>query len=138
MKPELEKALTGVLEVIKEAATQVGAVAKEQLPLVVREYLSWGVAEAVTWIALGLVVWCVGMYVGVVIHRSSSNACVSEYCRDPECSHMRRRTLFGLIFLPCISTMLLVMISFSSVLTLIQIQVAPRVYLLEQVKEMLK
>ena len=58
MSEQLQTALADVLTVLKDAAAWSAAAAKQELPLLVQEYLRWGVVEAVACAAgWGLVVY---------------------------------------------------------------------------------
>lgn len=128
MNEQLSKALADVLVVVKDGALFAAAQAKNELPVLVEEYLRWGVADA----ALGLFFWVlasVGLYK------------VGRYLRTREDWHGDEAEMLGrfagFVVVPlgqagaCISV-------FASASTMVQILIAPRVYLLERLSDLVK
>jgi len=137
----LQNTLNEILAALAKAAEQAGAVAQEQLPLLVQEYLRWGFVEALVTVLLLAVLFCVAVTLAVRAHRWGGKACgcgqafkpnghTNYYCNDPG---------------PCIGVILLGVAAaaccvglFNHGSTALQIWIAPRVYLLERVSEMVR
>ena len=141
MSAELQAALTKLVEGLLATAEKAGQVGQEQLPLVIQEYLAWGIWRAALtlgtlWVIAGWLLW-----VGRYISRTPGGPCIAEYCQDrsegrPCERHMRVRDVFGSVIFRVVA-----LIPFGiggiEAATIIKIYVAPRVYLIDQLRGML-
>lgn len=112
MTPELQKALA-------EMIATVNTTAQRELPLVVQEYLRWGVWSAGLGVTAGLLV---GILAAVLFRVAQS-----ERLDDEDMTMM-----VSIASVICMVGTLFLLIP--NIYHLIQIHVAPRVYLLEQLK----
>jgi hypothetical protein len=126
MSAELQKVLADVIGSLQSASAQVGVVAKEQLPLLVQEYLKWGIAKAGIDLVFSLVVIYLCYKVG-----SWFGSRASAWWED-ECHPFG---YMGVLIAGVLSIMAFVSI-WQDILTVTNVYLAPRVYLLEQVAKL--
>lgn len=122
MDAELQKAIANFLTLLTDAGSAAGDAAKKELPTIIKEYLKWGFSNAAVWLCIGVAILIVGTVVSIKIRRV-----------DPDDDDWR---LGGIV---CQIGASIVGLAFiiPNVLTMVQIYVAPRVYLLEQARDML-
>lgn len=145
MNEQLKSALGDVIKALTDAVHTVGSVAKEQLPLLVREYLRWGAVDAGLWIGLQvvliLVVWKVGKHLRGYAYEGYEWANTSydtrTFRQDSAVDRMNMGRMFGWV-IPSVVIPLAAVAAVFNIFTLVEILVAPRVYLLEQLKELIK
>ena len=126
MSNELQAALTKLLESLLATAEKAVDLGAEQLPLVVQEYLAWGIAAAAVWAVFCTLTLIAGL---AAMRWTWGNERLWDYLNEP-----------AGIFLTLGSGCMVVggiVGSITNTLTLIQITVAPRVYLIEQLRGML-
>ena len=123
MSKELQAALTELLQKTLTGVEKAGDFAVEQAPLVVQEYLAWGFWSSAF--------WATALLIPVVIYAFQ----LRRFCRwawDNSDSDAE--------VLPVICTIAAVVVAgigLSFVSDMIQIAVAPRVYIIEQLKALL-
>ena len=132
MNEQLQTALADVLTVLKDAATWSAAAAKQELPLLVQEHLRWGLVEAVACAAgWGLIVYGL-LRLGKVCRKFPYRSCRSTYGGDGRA--------FGLAMGNVGFRVLAAFFSigvFANLMVAVKILAAPRVYLLEQVSQLM-
>lgn len=118
MNPQLQSALAEILKLLTDAAKVAGTMGKEQLPLLVQEILKWGMISAAFWTGFGLLLLAGG--IGLVR--------ASLYGRGDESTGVG-----GLLMI----TAGLFAIGWNTY-NLLYIYTAPRLYLLDQIKDLIK
>lgn len=125
MKAVLKEFFVSMLDGIKQA----GSFVKEQLPLVLQEYIAWGfwsnLATCVVWlILLFLAIW-----INIKMHKAEW---FEDSCGDPSMA------ILVPIVLSITSLITLFLVFIPSLLEMIKTVVAPRVYLIEKIAELIK
>ena len=115
MDEQLQKAMADIFVVVKDAATFTAAQAQGQLPVLVEEYLRWGALDA----ALGIVYWgLLGMF---------GYRCIVWAQED----RRSNEAVFAGYLIGGASALVSFIAVGINVSVLVQVLVAPRVYLLE-------
>lgn len=131
MNEQLQTALADVVTVLKDATAWSAAVAKQELPLLVQEYLRWGVVDAVACaVGWGLIVYGL-LRLGKV--------CREFPYREPRNHYGGEGRAFGLAMGSIGFRALAALFSvgvFVNLMVAAKILAAPRVYLLEQVSQL--
>jgi hypothetical protein len=128
MKPELQEK---IYTWITEAAQKVGDWSSTEIPLFVTEYLQWKFVEA----AMYTVVWAIGVAIASLFIPS-----LKRWCFDKQ---VRKESDDISILIFVIVAMIFIMITITSspydeIRDMLQIHIAPKVYLLEKASELLK
>jgi hypothetical protein len=129
MSDQMKATLEEILKYLQRGIEQVGSVTQEQIPLLVQEYLKWGFAEAMM-----AVILCVTMWAVFPLMLRSGVKSVSK--DETNGLGWLKAGIGGLGTF--VAFAITVDLGYPSLMTAIQIYVAPRVYLLEQVKELMK
>lgn len=132
MNEQLQAALADILKSLQAGADQVGGVAREQLPLLVQEYLAWGFWRASFWCVFGVALVAAALLISGHVRRTlkSFDNCSGDMEEMAWVLLGRGLQIFGPV--PGVIVFLL------NAQAALQIAVAPRVYLLEQVAKLVK
>lgn len=126
MKAVLKEFFVSMLDGIKQA----GSFVKEQLPLVLQEYIAWGF-----WSNLATcVVWLILLFLAIWINIKMHKAEWFKLDRDGDPS----MTILVPILLSVAALLTLFLVFIPSLLEMIKTLVAPRVYLIEKIAELIK
>lgn len=128
MNEKLQAALADILKLLTDAASSVGTAAQTEIPLLVREILVYRWWEAVGWVCLAAIPMILLWTAGVKLARWG--------LRDDDVD-TQFATFFGACMITAVS-FIPASVVWTNILTAIKISVAPRLYLLEQVKELIK
>jgi hypothetical protein len=136
LNDQLQAALAEILKSLHAASQQVGEVAKEQLPLLVQEYLRWGFTSNAL-VACAFAAATVPMAViGIRCYRAGFAMVGTKdshgYANDPFGWFMGASVMGAL----CAFTLLAGV--GGAVYNMVQIAIAPRVYLLERVASLVR
>ena len=128
MKPELQEK---IYTWITEAAQKVGDWSSTEIPLFVTEYLQWKFVEA----GMYTVIWAI-----VVAIMLSFTPRFKRWCFDKQ---VRKDSDDLTIAIFCLVTLLFVAVAvislpYDEIKDMLQIHIAPKVYLLEKASELLK
>jgi hypothetical protein len=124
---KLEGALADILKLLTEGAQAVGTAAQQEIPLLVQEILLYRFWEAVVWGSLLLIPVLVLLY---TIRRAWMYKNIPDNADDEDVQ-------FGCVFVSLMLTLGLIFTgsaSLSYYMDAVKISIAPRLYLLEQVK----
>ncbi len=131
MDPQLQKAFADIVAALQASAQQIGAAAQEQLPLLVQEYLKWGAFEASRWMTFELcgVVIVFGFLTILWGYTFLSRNRLDDGSFD---------ALIGVSLLGWVLIVVLAIFGYLNYMTMKQIEMAPRVYLIEKIKGIVK
>ena len=130
MNEQLQTALADVLTVLKDAATWSAAAAKQELPLLVQEHLRWGLVEAVACAAgWGLIVYGL-LRLGKVCRKFPYEE--SHWHNDGRAVGLAMGNVGFRVLAAFFSIGV-----FANLMVAVKILAAPRVYLLEQVSQLM-
>ena len=128
MKPELQEK---IYTWITEAAQKVGDWSSTEIPLFVTEYLQWKFVEA----GMYTVVWTIAMAIVLSFAPRFKRWCFDKQVRDDS----EELTPVAFVFLTLLSVVVMVTsFPYDEVKDMLQIHIAPKVYLLEKASELLK
>jgi hypothetical protein len=127
----MEEKLTQYLEELVATLKEGGQFAMEQLPLFVHEYLSWGFWESVIWGAILLSASSILIYMAKLFFNKYNGYEPTSYLDD---GHMLYIIVSGI---SAIGSIFAVVGAITNILTAIKITVAPRVYLIENLTNLL-
>lgn len=116
----LTEALDSVLLFVKEGM----ALAKTEVPIVINELLAWGLWSSVVWLVIGVLLLGIGIFFVVLGIKESRKNSYSD------------ADIFYFI-LSLIFSAAGIITSISHTLNIIQINVAPRVYLIEKISTLM-
>lgn len=127
MNDQLQKALADIITTLQKGAEQVGTVAQEQVPLLVQEYLAWGFWSAAINAAVcgGILLALLATF--LVALRKSRGRWDGQGPTVPIVTFIVSGVLLFALGVP------LLIEGIGAGKELVQISIAPRVYLLEQV-----
>jgi hypothetical protein len=133
MNEQVMKALTDMLTLSAEALKSGAQMAQQELPIVVKEYLAWGMAEAITWATIGMIIVLLCALIGWKSrkHFVAKNATSSS-------GHYYDGDIVACWFAQSGVSLIGIVMVIVNGRTIIQIAVAPRVYLIEQISAMVK
>ena len=128
MKPELQEK---IYTWITEAAQKVGDWSSTEIPLFVTEYLQWKFVEA----GMYTVVWAIAMAIVLSFTPRFKRWCFDKQVRDDS------DDISLAIF--CFATVVFIVVTaisfpYEQIKDMLQIHIAPKVYLLEKASELLK
>lgn len=128
MKPELQEK---IYTWITEAAQKVGDWSSTEIPLFVTEYLQWKIVEA----GMYTVVWTIAVAIVLSFTPRFKRWCFDEQVRD----NSEEFTPVAFVFLTLLSVVVAVIsLPYDEIKDMLQIHIAPKVYLLEKASELLK
>lgn len=127
MNEQLQKALADVIVALTESAKSVGSVAQRELPLVVQEYLRWGFIYNLVYGLALVLIGALVIFAAVKLGRWMVGD--EEAVEHPELIFAVFGAGGGVVAIVTASDYLL---------TALQVYVAPRVYLLERIKELVR
>jgi hypothetical protein len=135
MNEQLQKSLGEILALLTESAKQIGTTAQQEVPLLVQEYLRWGLWSAASFAGVAL------LLLGAVWIFTARLTRASERMDDTNRDWMSGRTDRGDAILAVFWVRLAACVVFGGIAlqngyVALQIIVAPRVYLLEQLMGM--
>lgn len=123
MSDQLQAALVDILKVLSDSVKSLSATGAQELPQLVREYLAWGIASS--WFFVGLGVFLIGG--GAVIGT-----------RVPRWFDEHDDIRVVPIILGIVIGVIGCIVIGANIYDIIQIQTAPRVYLLQQVLNLMQ
>lgn len=142
MEEQLQKSLAGILAFLQEGMEAGVNFASEQVPLFIQEILAWGVYEATLWLLVFALVFGV---VPELFKRRVKNTYLKEYssymktptARYEGCSDEAFVWVASQVVVPYLGRTLAITFVFNQLLTIGKILVAPRLYLLEKIGELI-
>lgn len=129
MSDQMKKALGDILAMLADDVKALDQQAHTQVPLLVQEYIKWGLYQCWFWIAIGVIIGVAGLLVGRMLKRHAPN--MTDYDDRDFVAFIGWAMQFvgpvlGFFFIA------------SNAFSAIQIIVAPRVYLLQEVTRLIK
>lgn len=128
MNDELQKKLVELLNHAERAGHEAFIFGKEQVPDVIQQLLRWKMAEACVWVVVGLAIFDPAF---VLLFKGAKES--AKDIGDQNHAIAVGGTIFG-----AVGVILGLSIFLLDLLILLKIYIAPKVYLLEYLREMLK
>lgn len=129
MKKTLEEYLTKLLSAAENGVTWTA----EQIPFIIQEKLTFDWYVALIWFIIGLSVFSAALIFGPKWHRTYNEICREggqRYHNDEE-----EKYIFGTIA-SCFAGVISIPIMIYNVMTMVKIAVAPRLYIIDWLKDM--
>jgi UPF0716 family protein affecting phage T7 exclusion len=115
---------------VNESAKAVGTTAQQEIPLLVQEYLRWGIGDALMWMLLTV-------SMGVSLLRMGKRMASFPETRSYG-GYDGERLFFSRYVFPMAGWAFIIVGFVTNLYQVLQVLIAPRVYLLQQVRELVK
>jgi len=131
MDPELQKSIADIMTVVKDGITYAALSARDELPSLITEYLRWAAVSTTLWMAVNIAMVFVWLWLGL-------------FCRDYKYainSSGGEGRAIGMAmgnvgFRVIAGFWVMIVVSFAA--DLLQLAMAPRIYLLQRLSDLVR